>query len=218
MRPSHPSADGRHPQWTPERPTSILTIPAHSACVYSARFSPASPSTLATCSSDGLLKVWDTSQPNAMAPSSSLIIPAHSTEVLSLDFNKYAPHLVATGSVDRTVRVHDIRMASNSPTNPRQCCIATLLGHEYAVRRVACSPHSATEVASASYDMTGRVWSLAPDAVSTQPRQPGNMTTGRLGRVHDLHSEFVVGLSWSLYDPGAIATASWDQEIHVWRA
>jgi peroxin-7 len=33
-----------------------------------------------------------------------------------------------------------------------------------------------------------------------------------------LHTEFVVGLSWSLFEQGVIASASWDQQVHLWTA
>lgn len=33
----------------------------------------------------------------------------------------------------------------------------------------------------------------------------------------DGHSEFVVAVGWSLYDEGVVGSASWDQEVHLWR-
>lgn len=187
-----------------------MTIPAHDACVYAARFSPTSPDTLASCSSDGTLKIWDTKIPPN--PQSALTIPAHANEVLSLDWNKYASHLVATASVDQTVKVHDIRMASQS--SDRQCCVGNLIGHEYAIRKLAWSPHSSQEIASAGYDMTARTW-LLPDLLNGPPALVRN---GQLKKVHKAHTEFVVGLAWSLYHPGFIATTSWDQHIHIWHS
>merc|ERR1712093_210590 len=231
--------------WTPERPDSVATINAHDACVYASLFSPHSPDTIASCSSDGLLKVWDlrTAPASASAvPGSSvsaspskpaLVIPAHPTEVLSLDWNKYRPDTIATASVDRTVRVHDLRMAAsgtgaggagmmaNSPVGGGQGTIATLVGHDYAIRRVAWSPHAADVIASSGYDMTARIWKVP--AVSTQQPGPGVAMAPQLGGdlggvctdVYSDHKEFVVGLAWSLYEPGVLATASWDQECHI---
>ncbi|KAK4691079.1 peroxin-7, partial [Phenoliferia sp. Uapishka_3] len=216
--------------WTPDRTTSLLTIPAHTACVYSASFSPAQPATIASCSSDGFLKIWDTRAPlGASGPGQlatpSISLAAHSTEVLSLDWNKYQPHLIATGSVDRTVRIHDLRMASASqspsPSIQPNATVASLLGHEYAVRRVAWSPHSADIIASAGYDMTARVWSV--DSATLGNQRPGGGTSfgsagmggGRLMRIHQDHTEFVVGLAWGLYEE-ILASCSWDQEVHLW--
>lgn len=218
-------------QWTPDRPTSLTTIPAHTACVYSALFSPSQPSTLASCSTDGFLKVWDTRSPTPPTSSGlanpSIALQAHPTEVLSLDWNKYQPHLIATGSVDRTIRIHDLRMASSAlpatptPTLQPSATVATLLGHEYAVRSVAWSPHSPNILASASYDMTARIWSM--DAASLggaggmSSFGAAGMGGGRLERVYDGHTEFVVGAAFSLYEEGVIASCSWDQEVHLWR-
>lgn len=206
--------------------------------MYAALFSPTQPHTLASCSTDGYLKVWDTRTPlgPAAADGRGLATPqvsiaAHPTEVLSLDWNKYEPHLIATGSVDKTIRVHDLRMVR--PAEPGapppggamagNSTIATLLGHEYAVRKVAWSPHSANLLASASYDMTARVWSV--DAVGKPPGMgaaggvssfgPGGMGA-RVVASHADHTEFVTGVAWSLYEPGVIASCSWDQMVDLW--
>ncbi|SGZ28697.1 BQ5605_C027g10413 [Microbotryum silenes-dioicae] len=228
--------------WTPDRPTSIATIPAHTACVYAAAFAPHQPTTLASCSTDGHLKVWDTRSPMAATPSTvpgqpstaqaQIAIPAHSTEVLSLDWNKYQPHRIATGSVDRTIRIHDLRMAghdqrlppSNVPVRQPTSTVATLLGHEYAVRRVAWSPHSPNVLGSTSYDMTARIWTIdaanlgAGGANTSSFGSAGMGGGGRLMRIYDGHTEFVVGQSWSLFEEGLVATCSWDQEVHLWNA
>lgn len=55
-----------------------------------------------------------------------------------------------------------------------------LEGHRYAVRRVKCSPHSASQVATASYDFSVRVWNT--DA------EPGQ----QLDVLYGDHREFVV--------------------------
>lgn len=189
--------------------------------------------TLASCSADGLLKVWDlksvgsSSVQPGQTSKAALTIPAHPTEVLALDWNKYHPSLIATGSVDRTVRVHDIRMASNMATpaaaaDGGRSCIATLLGHDYAIRRVAWSPHLPNVIASSGYDMTARIWSIDRlsqanlPAAPTPPAPPGMPDgQGRCTDVYADHREFVIGLAWSMFEPGVLATASWDQECHV---
>lgn len=238
------SWDGTVKIWTPDRPASLTTIPAHSSCVYAALFSPSQPSIIASCSSDGTLKVWDTRSPlppPASSPSTQasnlataqMTIPAHpNAEILSLDFNKYSPNLIATGSVDRTIRIHDLRMAAAPSPGPHlepNATVGTLLGHEYAVRRVSWSPHHSNRLASASYDMTCRLWSIDPSILAHDPLrdsiQQKKTTTfssqggmgGRMERVWDGHKEFVVGSSWSLFEEGVVASCSWDQEVHMWR-
>ncbi|KAM0787359.1 hypothetical protein ACM66B_003445 [Microbotryomycetes sp. NB124-2] len=222
--------------WTPERPSSVMTIPAHTACVYAAMFAPSQPATIASCSTDGLLKVWDTRAPIAggggpgQPANAALTVQAHPTEVLSLDWNKYHPHLIATGSVDRTIRIHDLRMATQNaglnptvPTMQPNVTVATLLGHEYAVRKVCWSPHSPNVLASGSYDMTSRIWSIDSASLGNNAAQQvgtfssAGMGGARLERIYDGHSEFVVGVAWSYYDENVVASASWDQECHLWR-
>lgn len=151
----------------------MQTLIAHKACVYQALFSPHTPFILATCSTDGTLKIFDlrqaSSSPNASSPSAApstdpmtrpvMIVPAHATEILSLDWNKYRPWVLASGSVDKSIKIWDCRSVKlGSPeTGIGAACELSLQGHEYAVRKVQWSPHRADVLSSASYDMTCRV-------------------------------------------------------------
>ena len=226
-------------QWTPERPTSLQTIAAHSSCVYQALFSPHTPQTIATCSTDGTLKIFDLRQPISVTPDNAvakpaLLIPAHGSEILSIDWNKYRPWVIASASVDRTAKVWDCRMIESgaAPGGGGQVggiCETSLQGHEYAVRKVQWSPHRADLLATASYDMTCRVCVLLPSffelllthkfrfslfirwSTTPQAAQPP------LRAIHDLHTEFVAGCAWSLYDEGLLASCSWDHSVHLFR-
>ncbi|KAK0214803.1 WD40 repeat-like protein [Armillaria fumosa] len=205
------SWDGTVKLWTPERPRSVATLQAHHACVYQALWSPHQPSVLATCSTDGTVKIFDVRAPG-YAPSANaftaplaaaaLTVPVSGSEVLSLDWNKYRPWVLATGGVDKAVRVWDCRMVKMGEAGEAVggACEVLLAGHEYAVRKVQWSPHSPDVLASASYDMTCRVWNK-----------------GRLVYIHDPHTEFVVGCGWSLYDEGVLATCAWDSRLNVFR-
>ncbi|KAL7280417.1 hypothetical protein ACG7TL_005345 [Trametes sanguinea] len=168
------SWDGTVKLWTPDRPRSITTIQAHPSCVYQALFSPHQPDVIATCSTDGTLKIFDLRAPaytpsgptgnNFTAPltAAALTVPASGTEVLSLDWNKYRPFVLASAGVDKAIKIWDCRMVQLGPEaaqNPAVggVCESQLLGHELAVRKVQWSPHRADMLASASYDMTCRV-------------------------------------------------------------
>jgi peroxin-7 len=167
-----PEADLTVCQWAPERPRSITTLQAHTSCVYQALFSPHQPDVLATCSTDGTLKIFDLRAPayapgptnNFTAPLSAaaLTVPASGTEILSIDWNKYRPFTIASGGVDKVVRVWDCRMVKLGPEAGQTpgvggVCESHLVGHEWAVRKVQWSPHRPDLLASASYDMTCRV-------------------------------------------------------------
>ncbi|KII87335.1 hypothetical protein PLICRDRAFT_142535 [Plicaturopsis crispa FD-325 SS-3] len=214
------SWDGTVKIWTPERPRSVMTLHAHQSCVYQALFSPHQPEILATCSTDGTLKLFDLRAPSyASAPgtnsftqplsAAALTVPASGTEVLTLDWNKYRPFVLASGGVDRDIKIWDCRNVKLGPNTEQAVggiCEMHLPGHEYAVRKVQWSPHRPDVLASASYDMTCRVWSTSPAAGRTS-----------LLYIHDPHTEFVVGCGWSLYEEGVLASCGWDSRLNVFR-
>jgi len=213
------SGDGVVKVWSPEHPRSIMTLQAHHSSVYQAKFSPHQPDMIASGSRDGTLKLFDLRAPAYMAtgpatntftnPLSAavLTVPASGTEVLSLDWNKYRSFVLASAGVDKMIKVWDCRMVKiGEAGNVGGICEAQLPGHEYAVRKIQWSPHRADVLASASYDMTCRVWNTAPP-----PGQP------QLLYIHDPHTEFVVGCSWSLYDEGVLASCAWDARLNIFR-
>jgi peroxin-7 len=211
------SWDGTVKLWTPDRPRSLVTLQTHISCVYQALFSPHQPDLLATCSTDGTLKLFDLRSPAYAAGSNftnpltaaALTIPASGTEILSLDWNKYRPMVLASAGVDKVVKVWDCRMVKLGEDAGGAVggnCEVQLPGHEYAVRKVQWSPHRPDLLATASYDMTCRVWNTVPG----QGRP-------HLLHIHDPHTEFVVGCGWSLYEEGVLASCGWDGKLNVFR-
>jgi len=93
------------------------------------------------------------------------------------------------------VRLWDLR----SPAQPVQ----QLASHTFAVRRVRFCPHSASQLLSASYDMSVCLW----DVVTA---------THRPQHQYNHHSEFVLGVEWSLFEEGVLASCGWDGWLHVW--
>ena len=183
------SWDGTCKVWFPGRPASACTFAEHGGPAYNAIWSPRSASTFVSCSGDGTAKVWDVNAPQR----SSCTIAAHPNEVLAVDWNKYDEFCVVTGSVDRSIRAWDLRRPGR-PTS-------TLLGHEYAIRRLKCSPHDGRIVASVSYDMSVIVWNIGDGSIVSRG---------------DHHSEFVLGVDFDLFQPGVIASCSWDQHACVY--
>lgn len=122
--------------------------------------------------------------------------------------------MVATAGVDRIIRTFDVRNPSGGP-------LSVLQGHEYAIRRLAWSPHASDILASASYDMTVRVWSDGSNA-AMHPPPPGASPTIPVGTqlgVMNRHSEFATGVDWCLFGAGGwLASAGWDQRVLVWDA
>lgn len=230
--------------WHPDQPRSLTTMTAHTACVYAAIWSPHSPDVLATACGDGHARLFDlranpaptAGSPGAVAGAQPIATVPVGGEVLTLDWNKYRTFNLATGSTDKAVKVWDLRSVSSSagsmarppPGAPAGAggglgqVTAICTGHEYAVRKVAFSPHSPSVLASASYDMTARVWdadhpSASLASVASRLGQAGG-GPGAMRSLHDGHTEFVVGLGWSLFQEGLVASTAWDMSVHLWRA
>ncbi|KAG0649209.1 Peroxisomal targeting signal 2 receptor [Hyphodiscus hymeniophilus] len=228
------SWDGTIKIWSPQRPTSVLTLPTHS-CTYSSAFSPHSPSILSSVASDSHLRIFDLRTPSSASNHLVHLIPIHGppptlhhqtqahppSECLTHDWNKYRSTTIATAGVDTMIRTFDIRAPKQGPT-------AVLQGHEYAVRKIAWSPHLSDVLLSASYDMTTRVWSdgstgnggEVQGGVVQHPGMGGAGATSGLGRNlgrMDRHTEFVTGVDWCLFGAeGWCASVGWDKRLLVW--
>ena len=85
-----------------------------------------------------------------------------------------------------------------------------LQGHDYAVRKLAWSPHLPDLLLSASYDMTCRVWT---DGFKGDVMADAGHEIGRMNR----HTEFVTGVDWCLFGAeGWCASCGWDERVLVW--
>lgn len=131
------------------------------------------------------------------------------SEALTHDWNKYRSHLVAAAGVDRYIRTFDIRAPGQGP-------ISIFVGHGYAVRKLAWSPHLSDVLLSASYDMTCRVWTDGNGSKDESGQVlPGGFgeELGSMGR----HTEFVMGVDWCLFGAeGWCASCGWDERLLVW--
>jgi peroxin-7 len=109
-----------------------------------------------------------------------------------MDFNKYE-NFVATSSSDNFIKVWDLRATTDQP-------IMMLTDHQLAVKKIKFSPYHANVLASCSYDMSVIVW---------------DCNTQRAMNRFDHHSEFVVGLDFSMHQEGRLAAASWDKNVSM---
>jgi peroxin-7 len=148
-------------------------------------------------------------------------VRASDTELLCCDWNKYEDWKIVTGGVDRVGRIWDLRMVGNGGMSVTSGvpggCVSTLMGHSYAIRRILFSPHAADVVATSSYDMTSRIWATSGGDQMGSNFSPDGLGT-KLMKIMNLHTEFVVGLGWSLFEEGKIASAAWDSSVLLWRA
>lgn len=211
-------------QWSPTRYESLHTLPVGN-CTYSVSYCPSNGALISAASEDSHVRLFDLRTPVSAKYHLVATIPVHAppqgglltadglpvapavrAEVLTHDWNKYNHHVVATGGVDKVIRTFDIR-------NPMGGALALMAGHEYAVRRLAWSPHSGDVLLSGSYDMTARIWST-----NTAPPPPqGGMQMGAERCLMNRHTEFVTGVDWCLFGAGGwVATAGWDSRVLLW--
>ncbi|KAL3304357.1 putative peroxisome biogenesis factor 7 [Colletotrichum asianum] len=213
------SWDGTIKLWSPTRDHSLRTLPVGN-CTYSAAFQPSNPNIISAVSSDSQIRIFDLRTPVSSRYHLTSMIPVHAAgpsfpsaapaEVLTHDWNKYRDTVIATGGVDRAVRTFDVR-------NPTAGPVSVMQGHEYAVRRLAWSPHAADLLLTASYDMTVRLWDDRSNAPPAGPA--GGAQVGAQVGIMNRHTEFVVGVDWCLFGVGGwVATVGWDERVLLWDA
>ncbi|TDZ35363.1 Peroxisomal targeting signal 2 receptor [Colletotrichum spinosum] len=209
--------------WSPTRDHSLRTLPVGN-CTYSASFQPSNPHVISSVSSDSQIRIFDLRTPASSRYHLTSMIPVHAAgpsfpssapaEVLTHDWNKYRDTIIATGGVDRAVRTFDIR-------NPAAGPVSVMQGHDYAVRRLAWSPHAGDLLLTASYDMTVRLWddrSSAPPVQNPAGGGVGAQVGAQVG-IMNRHTEFVVGVDWCLFGVGGwVATCGWDERVLLWDA
>jgi len=161
--------------WSPAHAQSISTWKEHGRGVYCVSWCPVRPQVFASASGDHTLKIWNTG-------------------VLTCDWNKYNEFILVSGSVDKTMKIWDIR-------NPNRE-LGVLRGHDYAIRRLKCSPHKESVILSCSYDLSLMLWNTALD--------------NPLVHRYDHHTEFVVGVDFNIFREGEMASCSWDECVVVW--
>jgi peroxin-7 len=207
------SWDGSVRLWSPTRTQSLRTLPV-GTCTYSASFNPHNSSVISTASSDGQIRLFDLRTPvSAKYHLTSMLSVPGGAEILTHDWSKYREPVLAAAGVDKLIRVFDVR-------NPQAGPVSVMQGHEYAVRRLAWSPHASDVIVSASYDMTVRVWSDG----STMQHQSAAMSGGgskaglELGLMNR-HTEFATGVDWCLFGAGGwVASVGWDERVLLWDA
>ncbi|XXG98561.1 hypothetical protein Hte_004886 [Hypoxylon texense] len=218
------SWDGTIKIWSPARKDSIKTLPVGN-CTYSTSYCPSNPHIISAVSTDSHLRIFDLRTPVNAQYHLTTKIPVHvpppvplpqgptppavPAEILTHDWNKYNQTVIATGGVDKVIRTFDIRNPSAGPAS-------VMMGHEYAVRRLAWSPHAQDILVSASYDMTVRLWTDG----STMPQQQSSpVKSGIQLGIMNRHSEFVTGVDWCLFGVGGwVATVGWDERVLLWDA
>jgi len=114
-----------------------------------------SSQTVASCSADSSLRVWDLRVPIPCVH----VLFDHDAAVYGLIAMRHDPLTLVSASWDRTVKVWSLRMPPpQGDANDGGRCVRTLRGHTDAVRALVQLDDS--HVASAGWDCTVRLWDL----------------------------------------------------------
>ncbi|PIK35865.1 putative peroxisomal targeting signal 2 receptor [Apostichopus japonicus] len=176
--------------WDPQRTDSLATYADHNSIVYSAIWSPLVPGCFASAAGDGVLRIWDVRR--HQSPQMVMNVGA---EVVSADWCKYDKNILIAGSVDGKIVGWDLRKLDAPAFTLEQN------GHTHAVRRVKCSPHHHSIIASCSYDFTTRFWDFASQPTPLETIQH--------------HTEFVCGVDFNLHVQGQVADCGWDERTVI---
>ncbi|CAN0404694.1 unnamed protein product [Ectocarpus sp. 8 AP-2014] len=90
-----------------------------------------------------------------------------------------------------------------------------MLEHRYAVKRLRFSPHQSGVLATASYDTSVILWDTK---ITPPPAGTGGQGSPRLLDRCVGHTEFVAGVTFSLFEPRLMATCAWDRRLCFWRS
>lgn len=179
-------------------------LEGHSDAVRSVVFSP-DGKTIASCSNDGTVRVWDVATGDEMEMLEVNRITDRVKErweyrrdrVSSIAFSPDGK-TIASGSYDKTVRVWDVTTGE---------VMAKIQGHSERVYSIAFSPDGKT-IASGAWDGTVRVWDVATgDEMAKFDYNVEN------DRDNDDHSVFSVAFS---PDSKTIASGLVDSTVRVW--
>ena len=142
------------------------------------------------CKGDGVLQLWDLTADTKKA---QIFLSASDSELLTCDWAKYTDNVVATAGSDCVIRGWDLR----NYTLP----IFQLEDHGHAVKRIKFSPFHPGILASASYDLSVRLFDTGLPDPSLE--------------IVSHHSEFVYGLDWNLHRKGEMVSCAWDSTIQI---
>ncbi|CAJ0760727.1 20337_t:CDS:2, partial [Entrophospora sp. SA101] len=175
----------------------IMNWHEHSREVFSVNWNLIKKDCFISGSWDSSIKLW---RPELRQ--SILTYNEHTNCVYSTIWSPYNPDIFGPVSGDQLMKIWDTKVPTKSvQTIHGHLEVMCLMGHEYAVRRVKCSPHDGNIIGSVSYDMTMKLWNTS--------------LSNPLIEVYDAHTEFVLGLDFNLYVEGQIATCAWDEHIHI---
>lgn len=127
-------------------------ITKHTNSIEDIQFSPTEPDVVASCSSDGTVRIFDLRTPFKNV--SELRIDAHNCDVNVISWNKMAPTLLASGADDGSFKVWDLRYTNKPP-------ITNLHWHTEAITSIEWQPHDEWTIAVCSADNRLSMWDFS---------------------------------------------------------
>ena len=137
----------------------------HQGSIEDLQWSPTEENVLASCSTDGTVRIWDMRVRNR----AMLTQQAHDQDVNVISWNPKVSYLLASGSDDCSFKVWDLRQFSGSA---QAAPVGWFKGfHTDSITSIEWSPHDESVIACASADHQTTVWDLALEEDREYARQ-----------------------------------------------
>jgi len=153
-----------------------------------------------SCSGDGSIKVFDTTQSQSGEGAPVMNFAEHSKEVYCVDYNTVNKDCFVSGSWDNTIKLWNLSSGAGSGQSSGSS-IETFDEHRYCVYSTIFSPSNGDLFMSCSGDMTMKIWDVH-DISSLQSAQ--------------VHNYEVLTGDWNKYNENIVCTGAVDKTIKVW--
>jgi peroxin-7 len=179
--------------------TALSSLSGHESMVYTGAWNPRQSGLVVSGSADKTFRVWDV---NASSLNSAPLYASKpgASDVLCCDWNKFDANVFALGYASGLVEIRDMRMlASSSSSSSGEPLRSIHMAHDYAIRKIRFSPHSARLFGSVSYDMLTKLWDVESGLVD----QAKN------------HAEFTYGFDFDPRSASRMVDCGWDRRVII---
>ena len=164
--------DGTLTLWDVSTSNCFISFQAHSASIEDICFSPKEATFLATCSCDGLIRVWDISHNPPIMVREFHLVTESNVDVNCISWNENNSSLLLSGHDDGTIAVWSLSIEQD-PSNP-STLEPVFIEKEYhhdPITSVEWDPNDETSFAVSSEDGRVTVWDISVEKDENEEEQ-----------------------------------------------